>query len=172
MKNIKRLLSTALLMTALFMIPQAYAQKSGNIDGKGRKERVAQLKIAFITKELELTTAEAEKFWPLYNEMSSSIKKERKSRKEKSKTLKANYETLTESEVKKTTEQILDSQIKEVTIRKEYMEKIAGVITYKAVKLLTVEQKFKQELLNKLNERRGNSQGNQGQGNRPNTGNR
>ena len=59
-----------------------------------------------------------------------------------------------------------------MTIRKEYMNKIAGVITYKkAVKLLTVEQKFKQELLNKLNERKGNPQNTQGQRKGPNAGN-
>lgn len=179
MKNMKQLLSILMLVTALFVTPEASAQKGGNIDGKGRKERIAQLKIAFITKELDLTTDEAEKFWPLYNEMSSSIKKERKTRKEKTKTLKANYETSSEADIKKATGEILDSQINEVTIRKDYMDKIAKVITYKkAVKLLSIEQKFKQELLNQLNERRGGSQNGQRSGQRtgqrggPNGGNR
>ena len=31
-------------------------------------ERVQALKVAFITKALNLTSAEAEKFWPIYNE--------------------------------------------------------------------------------------------------------
>lgn len=32
-----------------------------------RHERIKALKVPFITEELELTPAEAEKFWPIYN---------------------------------------------------------------------------------------------------------
>ncbi|MDY0090913.1 MAG: sensor of ECF-type sigma factor [Flavobacteriaceae bacterium] len=39
-----------------------YAQPS-----KEKKEQIKSLKTAFITTELELTPAEAEKFWPIYN---------------------------------------------------------------------------------------------------------
>jgi Spy/CpxP family protein refolding chaperone len=34
---------------------------------KEKIEKVKALKIAYITKELSLTSAEAEKFWPIYN---------------------------------------------------------------------------------------------------------
>ncbi|WP_338377133.1 sensor of ECF-type sigma factor [uncultured Flavobacterium sp.] len=34
---------------------------------KEKIEKVKALKVAYITKELSLTTAEAEKFWPIYN---------------------------------------------------------------------------------------------------------
>ena len=36
---------------------------------KGWHERVQAEKIAFLTTKMELTSEEAEKFWPLYNEM-------------------------------------------------------------------------------------------------------
>ena len=32
-----------------------------------KREQIKALKVAFITEELKLTPAEAEKFWPLYN---------------------------------------------------------------------------------------------------------
>ena len=35
---------------------------------KVQRERLESFRIQFITKKLDLTTAEAEKFWPLYNE--------------------------------------------------------------------------------------------------------
>lgn len=36
-------------------------------DFKDKKEQVKAMKVAFLTSELNLTSQEAEKFWPLYN---------------------------------------------------------------------------------------------------------
>ena len=36
-------------------------------DFKEKREKVKALKVAYITEQLELTTEEAQKFWPLYN---------------------------------------------------------------------------------------------------------
>ncbi|MEI6184745.1 MAG: hypothetical protein WCP65_04395, partial [Bacteroidota bacterium] len=44
----------------------------------GKMIRKESLKIAYITKELNLTTAEAEKFWPVYNAYQAEIKKVKK----------------------------------------------------------------------------------------------
>ena len=134
-----------------------------------KKDKVEQLKIAFITKELDLSTEEAEKFWPVYNDMSDALKAEKKSRRAKSKELKNNFDTLSEDEIEKKAIAILDSEIAEATSKKEYTEKIAKIIGYKkAVKLLSVERRFKRELLNKLNERQGQGQRNGQRQNRPN----
>ena len=34
---------------------------------KKKREKVKALKVAYITEQLELTTDEAQKFWPIYN---------------------------------------------------------------------------------------------------------
>ena len=48
-------------------------------DRGGRDGSMAEsLKIAYITKELNLTTVEAEKFWPVYNAYQAEIKKAKK----------------------------------------------------------------------------------------------
>jgi hypothetical protein len=41
----------------------------------GRKEELEALRIAFISKQLELTPAEAEKFWPVYNSYQGDLRK-------------------------------------------------------------------------------------------------
>ncbi|HNR27503.1 MAG TPA: hypothetical protein PKY83_03660 [Bacteroidales bacterium] len=41
---------------------------------KAEREAVQSQKIAFITQEVGLTPAEAEKFWPLYNEMERKVR--------------------------------------------------------------------------------------------------
>ncbi|MFT5858645.1 MAG: hypothetical protein ACI865_000733 [Flavobacteriaceae bacterium] len=157
---------TSILGVILLLSPIVYGQPGRNQPNpkKEREEKIEQLKIAFITKELDLTTSEAEKFWPAYNAMSDDLKRERKGRKAKSKKLKENYEGMTEDQVRKSSEDIMDSEIKEVKLKKDHMGKIATVIGYKkTVKLLSVEQKFKRELLRKLNDRKKELNQNSGQ---------
>ena len=67
---LKQLLTFALL--ALVMSVSAYAQPGAGHDGW--RERVRSQKIAFITSEVGLTPQEAEKFWPVYNDMEKARK--------------------------------------------------------------------------------------------------
>jgi hypothetical protein len=49
-------------------------------DGEGEKGnggRIEALKIAFLTKKLNLSTDEAQRFWPIYNEYMGEIRKTR-----------------------------------------------------------------------------------------------
>ncbi len=163
LRNTKNQLLVLMLM---FITPMSFAQQNG--DGMTKKERIEQLKIAFITKELDLSSEEAEKFWPVYNEMADELKSERKSRKKLSSELKDGMEKMSEGDVKKKTTEILDSEIHEAELKKEYTEKIADIIGYKkATKLLSLEQRFKRELLNKLKERQNKPRGNGPRGPKP-----
>lgn len=149
----KRLVSFAVAL--LLFAPISLAQPGSEEAKKDRAEKIEQLKIAFITKELELSAQEAEKFWPVYNTMNAAIKKERRARKAKSRKLRENYKTMTEAEVKKSSEAIMDSELKQIKLKKEHMNKVSEVIGYKkTVTLLLAEQKFKRELLKKLNKRK------------------
>lgn len=58
MMNYKKIVLLILLFTC-----GIYAQE--NI--KDKKEQIRALKVAFFTTELDLSSQEAEKFWPLYN---------------------------------------------------------------------------------------------------------
>lgn len=40
-----------------------------------REEMIESLRIAYLTKQLELTPEEAQKFWPVYNNYSSDVRK-------------------------------------------------------------------------------------------------
>jgi hypothetical protein len=46
-------------------------------DEKGGGNRIEALKIAYLTKKLNLSTDEAQKFWPIYNQYVSEIRKTR-----------------------------------------------------------------------------------------------
>lgn len=58
--KLKKILPILLLLTSFHF----YAQST---DMKEKKEQIKALKVAFLTTELDLTTKEAQKFWPIYN---------------------------------------------------------------------------------------------------------
>lgn len=116
-----------------------------------KQDRVKQLKIAYFTTELALTSAEAEKFWPVYNEMQEKLKTTRKDRWKLSKELKTAEK---DADLKQKTNAIFESEAAEIKTRQEYYEKIASTIGYKkATKVMSLEQEFKRELLHRMSEK-------------------
>lgn len=55
-----------------FFVFTAVAQESNQKGG-----RIEALKIAYLTKKLDLSPAEAQKFWPIYNDYSSEMRSTR-----------------------------------------------------------------------------------------------
>ena len=55
-----------LLLSCIASIGLLYSQE--------KNERIEALKVAYITKQLQLTSQEAEKFWPVYNEYDNEMK--------------------------------------------------------------------------------------------------
>lgn len=150
MKQTNFLTLTTTILLLLFLAPSVMAQPEHE-PGEKKKEKIEQLKIAFFTTELDLTTKEAEKFWPVYNEMAEKLKAERKIQKKTAKEINENIETLTDSELTEKVTTIFDSEISEAEIKKEYNGKIGEVIgVKKAAKLLSLEREFNRELLKKL----------------------
>jgi UDP-N-acetylglucosamine:LPS N-acetylglucosamine transferase len=58
--------NSILYLLLLVIAMPALAQKGGK--SSYNKEKLESAKIAFITKRLDLTPKQAEKFWPLYNQ--------------------------------------------------------------------------------------------------------
>ncbi len=69
----------ALLIIGSLSFYTSFSQQTP-IPDRGRRDgsMAESLKVAYITKELNLTIAEAEKFWPVYNAYQAEIKKAKK----------------------------------------------------------------------------------------------
>jgi len=67
-----------ILICVTFGLSTSYAQPAQNHKGGPEGSMAESLKIAYITKQLNLTTSEAEKFWPVYNTYIAEIKKAKK----------------------------------------------------------------------------------------------
>ena len=58
-------MKTSKLLTIFFLMITSISIAQPRL--KEKKEKIKALKIAYITEELELTSEEASKFWPLFN---------------------------------------------------------------------------------------------------------
>lgn len=158
---IKSISAVALI---IFMVPNTFGQDNKREVSKEKREKVEQMKIEFITDELALTKEESDKFWPIYNEMESKIKAEKKTQKKLERDLRDNHATLSDADNKSKVTSIFDSEQKEIAIKRDYYNKIGDQIGYKkSTKLLSLEQKFKRELMQQLKEKK--QDGNQAQPN-------
>lgn len=118
-------------------------------DEPNKKEQIKALKTAFITTELELTPAEAEKFWPIYNAFEE---KHFELRHEKIKSyqnrLEKDLATLSEKEAAQMLAKIEATEDELYQLRKKFNADIKGVLSaVKIIKLRKAEENFNRKLL-------------------------
>ena len=131
MKKLYFILSLILLTT----VNQVRAQE---IDQNEKKQQdIESLKVAFISRELELTPEEAQKFWPLYNQYSKELKV----------TVKDN-------------EDVLDRDEKVLNLRKRYRDQFTKVIGNQRMnKMFGAEGRFRKLLIHAMKNQRTNRMG-------------
>ncbi len=115
-------------------------------------EEIKAHKIAFITEKVNLTSTQAQKFWPIYNKHEQQVMALRKTQLEGLKTLKdKNMDGLSDKKAK-------EVLVKYAEIRGELTKKmeqlislLEGVITpQQTIKLLMAEEGFKKKLLKRF----------------------
>lgn len=121
-----------------------------------QKERIKALKATHISNALNLTSAEAEKFWPIYNahgEKQFDLRK--KERREIFMIVKGDVEGLSDDEANILIEKGINFKSTELQYYKELVANLRGVIPpHKILKLRRAEEEFKRKLLEKLKKRR------------------
>jgi len=141
-------------MSLFFSISlQAQMSKEG-------RDKIKALKIAYLTEQINLTTDEGQKFWPIYNAYNKEQIKIRNNYRD---TLRKNIynhtvDSLNENEAKKlvhlklqTDKDLYESQIK-------FVHKVEGVISYKKIiQLQIAEMEFGRKLMRKYKRERPDS---------------
>lgn len=123
--------------------------------GKGPDpEKIEAMKIGFITQKLDLTSEEAQKFWPVYNKFDGEMKTLRDARR-KSMDPKS-FDTMTDKDLEKQMDEELARRQKEVDILKKYNVEFKKVLSVRKVAMLyRLEEEFKRELLKRMQENKG-----------------
>ncbi|MFV8375774.1 sensor of ECF-type sigma factor [Flavobacterium sp. LB1P71] len=141
--NIKKLLPILLLLFSFNFYAQVEKMKE-------KKEQIKALKVAFLTTELDLTTSEAEKFWPLYNTFDD---KQFELRHQKMKTLKrrindGGLDKMSEKEAGAFLAQMESNEEELFLLRKKFTANLKTVIpAIKIIKLRKSEEDFNRKLL-------------------------
>lgn len=154
----KRLLFSMIIMAlagtaALNAQGQGQGLGQGAMQGDG--EKLTAYKIAFFTRNLDLTPAEAEKFWPVYNDYSARKNKLLTDRLSMMRYAVQNEANMTDSEVSSTADKLAQSFADEAGLVVSFNESLKKVLPpKKIIKLYQVENQYKQQLLRELNDRR------------------
>ena len=141
--NLKKILLILLLLVSFNFYAQGESMKE-------KKEQIKALKVAFFTTELDLTTNEAEKFWPLYN---SYDDKQFELRHQKMKTYMrrmsdGSLDKITEKEANTFLAQMEDTEEELFLVRKKFMQNVRTILpAVKIVKLKKAEEDFNRKLL-------------------------
>jgi hypothetical protein len=131
----------------LFCIPQlAGAQK--------KKEDIEALRVTIFTKTIGLTTAEAGKFWPLYNQYLDKKETLWKNHQELRKTKYKNIDQLNEAKTMEMIEGELEFKQKELDLQKQLVNQLKPVLSSKKIALVfKAEEDFRKELVRLLKEK-------------------
>lgn len=129
--------------------------------GQADNEKLTAYKIAFFTERLNLTPAEAEKFWPLYNNYSARKNKLQLDRVSLMRYAAQNESNMSDSELTATADKLIKTFSEEAEIIASFNAELKKVLPpAKVIKLYQIENQYKMQLLRELNQRR------QGMGNR------
>jgi len=114
-------------------------------------ELIKTKKIAFMTEQIGLTSQEAEKFWPVYNE----LEKERYMLMDKKRDLEHRSESpkagMSEADYRKLACEIAATHAKEGKLIEEYNLKLLNILpAEKVVKLYRAEGKFRASLMHEF----------------------
>ena len=130
------------IVFALALSSTVMAQANQN-----RKDRIEKKmesrKIAYITQGLDLSPAEAQQFWPIYNEYQSKIKESRKNNR-----VKVPEEDLSDDDANEFLDNLLEREQNELNLKRDYFDRMKTVVSAKKVaKLYILEKKFREEVL-------------------------
>ena len=113
-------------------ISSAYAQDMPADDAK-RQEKIQALYVAYVTKELDLTSDEAQKFWPVHNQFENELKAVKKD--------------LPELEIEQA----------RLNIKKKYQSSFNGILgVNRCERFFKMNQAFKKKLMERLRKQRQN----------------
>jgi len=142
----KTLIFGLLLSTAAVM---AQTKSDDRADIVRKKVKIQAIKAAYITEELELTVAESQAFWPVYNELQE---KEHELRdKQRSDFKKLTGDGPSEKEAEKILYSFADTHIAIEELRKSYIDDFIEVVgAKKTAKLLLAEKEFGRRIMERM----------------------
>jgi hypothetical protein len=122
----------SLLMLLFSCTFSSWAQGEGNQPDPKKERDIEALKVAYLSRELELSPEEAQRFWPLYNQYSKEMRT-----------------AVTDDQ------DVLDRDEKVLNLRKRYRDEFGKVLGPQRVnRMYGAEGRFRQLLLKQIRQQR------------------
>ncbi len=139
-----------LLLTPGFNLLKA----QGNKDNDDRWEKFRAEKVSFLTDKLQLTPSEAQKFWPVYNELEQKRWEAQKLRRDLEIKVYEAEANLSKKDVIQLTRDYSSSLQKEAEVNVKYNEEFLKVLPPEKVLLLyKSENEFRMHMIRKFRDR-------------------
>lgn len=151
-KNFKDMKRTLLLILTLFICALTTAQKNP-------RERVKAHKVAYITEQLNLSSKEAQQFWPIYNEHESTIDKLKKEERSRRRLVKESegIETISDTKAGELLDGYLKTEEQKIRARQKLIRDLQAILPNKKIlKLIKAEIDFNRSLLERFRQKRMN----------------
>jgi hypothetical protein len=148
MKNYKipamKRVTIFLLLMLLFPLSWTSAQNPN-------LEKLNNYKIGFFTKKLNLTSAEAEKFWPVYNEYQSQRNQIQLEKLKINRNFNQNGNSLSDGQLEEMGDKFVDCIVRESDLAVAFHKKLKAVLSpEKVILYYQAENQYKMQLLNEL----------------------
>jgi Spy/CpxP family protein refolding chaperone len=154
MKKTNLFFALMLMITcSIFAQPGNAPENKGNkpYNKEFNKESMEAMKIAFITKHLEITEQQATTFWPIYNQYEAEKKALKKSTFGDFKKDSTKMSDISNEDADKIINNYLAFKTKELELSKKYVTEFKKVLSSKQVaKLITSENHFKNMMSNQV----------------------
>jgi len=123
-----------------------------------KQDKIKALKIAYITEKLDLTTNEAENFWPIYNDFFNTKKQFRKDKRKKINQFKQmqikDSDTVLEKKTKILLYDLQNIEKKEYLAKQKLYSSLQNILSAKKImQLIIAEKDFNRKLLRNLKNR-------------------
>lgn len=163
----KKIISVLCAIAMVSAVALAQPKQGHKKDGEQWREKVRAEQVAFITSQLDLTEAEAQAFWPVYNDVQNQRRDAFKATGEAFKALQEGVDNGS-ADVSKFLDKYLDAKKAGDKIDAEAVARYKKVLPVeKVAKLLMAEEKFRHQQIGKLGGKGGHRPGPGGPGNGP-----
>jgi len=144
------LISVILITTVSF----SQAQKQNHAE---KIEKYRSEKISFLTSKLDLNPSEAQKFWPVYNQLEKEKWEIQKSRRQIDEKIRDAEDSLSETEIIRLTREFAGTMQKEADLMARYNEKLLKLLPAKKVlRLYQAENEFRVHMIKQFRDRHKN----------------
>ncbi len=143
----------AIILTLSSFSLIAQPPQAGRHHSEEYKEKIRSMRIAYLTERLSLSTEEAQKFWPVYNEYHDELNELRKE-KWRYKMQDIDIAELSEKEAAEFAENEIRKIEKTAELKRKYHEKYLEILPVKKVAILyEAEKEFNRKLFREMRRR-------------------